>query len=163
MLFCVANAGTGGGSILVDGLGAAEALRRESPAAFALLTESPVDFRFHDRSCDIRHRAPTIALDADGNVTSVRFNNWLRAALDVPEDRVESVYRALCRFWRLLREPRFQIRLKLSAGDMVSFDNARVLHGREPFDPNSGARHLQGGYLDRDLVMSRLRLLARES
>jgi alpha-ketoglutarate-dependent taurine dioxygenase len=54
----------------------------------------------------------------------VRFNNWLRGALDVPEERVEPLYRALCRFWRLLREPRFQIRLKLNAGEMLSFDNA---------------------------------------
>ena len=44
---------------------------------------------------------------------------------------------------------------------MVAFDNRRVLHGRREFDPNSGARHLQGTYLDRDMLASRLRVLAR--
>jgi gamma-butyrobetaine dioxygenase len=41
----------------------------------------------------------------------------------------------------------------------MCFDNYRVLHGRSEFDPNSGPRHLQGCYLDRDDVLSRLRTL----
>lgn len=161
LLFCVANESVGGESILVDGYAAAEALRASDPAAFQLLAVQPIDFRFHDDSCDIRSRAPTIGLDADGRVERIRFNNWLRAAPDVPEAAMEPMYRALRAFWRLLRDPRFRIRLKLDAGEMVAFDNARVLHGREPFDPTTGRRHLQGGYLDRDLVFSRLRLIER--
>ncbi|CAN0592757.1 unnamed protein product, partial [Ectocarpus sp. 12 AP-2014] len=39
----------------------------------------------------------------------------------------------------------------------------RVLHGRREFDPNSGVRHLQGTYLDRDMLASRLRVLARSA
>ena len=60
-----------------------------------------------------------------------------------------------------LREPRFEMRLRLEPGQMLTFDNRRVLHGRTAFDPNSGPRHLQGTYLDRDLVLSRLRVLER--
>ena len=44
---------------------------------------------------------------------------------------------------------------------MIAFDNLRVLHGRGAFDPNSGRRHLQGTYLDRDLIRSRQRVLER--
>ncbi len=161
LLFCVENAAVGGGSILVDGLAAAEELRTVDPEAFATLVRHPIDFRFHDESCDIRHRAPTIQLDGDGNVTAVRFNNWLRSTLDVAEEAVEPTYRALRRFWGLLRDSRFQVRLRLAAGDLVTFDNSRVLHGREAFDPNTGRRHLQGCYLDRDTVLSRLRMLER--
>jgi len=47
-------------------------------------------------------------------------------------------------FWALLREPRFQRRLRLEAGQAIVFDNRRVLHGREAFDPSSGGRLLQG-------------------
>src|SRR3546814_5577374 len=139
----------GGESILVDGYGAAEALRASDPEAFEILTAQPIDFRFHDEGCDIRSRAPAIALDAEGRVERVRFNNWLRAALDVPETAMESTYRAMLALWRLLRDPRFRIRLKLEAGEMVAFYNTRVLHGRAPFDAATGRRHLQGGYLDR--------------
>ena len=45
---------------------------------------------------------------------------------------------------------------------MIAFDNRRVLHGRNAFNPNSGRRHLQGTYLDLDLLESRLRVLARD-
>jgi gamma-butyrobetaine dioxygenase len=34
--------------------------------------------------------------------------------------------------------------VKLAAGQMVAFDNRRVLHGREAFDPSTGRRFLQG-------------------
>ena len=39
--------------------------------------------------------------------------------------------------------------------------NQRALHGRTAFDPNAGRRHLQGCYVDKDGVESRLRVLAR--
>lgn len=46
------------------------------------------------------------------------------------------------------------------AGDVVIFDNWRVLHGRQRYVSKPGAlRHLEGAYLDWDEVMSRLRIL----
>jgi gamma-butyrobetaine dioxygenase len=42
---------------------------------------------------------------------------------------------------------------------VMCFDNYRVLHGRTEFDPNSGHRHLQGCYIDRDDFLSRIRTL----
>lgn len=45
-------------------------------------------------------------------------------------------------------------------GDVVIFDNWRVLHGRMSYVSKPGAfRHLEGAYLDWDEVMSRLRIL----
>jgi gamma-butyrobetaine dioxygenase len=161
LLFCVRNDAAGGGSILADGYRVAEDLRREEPDVFALLTGHPVTFRFHDKDCDIRASAPTIALDEAGKIERVRFNNWLRATLDVPEDVVGPLYAALGAFWRRLRDPAYHLTLKLTAGDMLAYDNRRVLHGRESFDPNTGHRHLQGCYINRDDALSRLRLLDR--
>lgn len=45
-------------------------------------------------------------------------------------------------------------------GDLVTFDNWRLLHGRGSYisSPDS-SRHLEGAYLDWDEVMSRLRIL----
>jgi gamma-butyrobetaine dioxygenase len=37
-----------------------------------------------------------------------------------------------------------------------------VLHARRQFDPQTGERHLQGAYVDRDEINSRWRVLARE-
>ena len=50
----------------------------------------------------------------------------------------------------LFSDPAFEIRFRLNAGDMVLFDNSRILHGRTAFNPNEGLRHLQGCYIDRD-------------
>jgi gamma-butyrobetaine dioxygenase len=161
LLFCVTNEARGGESVLVDGCRVAEELRRIDPTAFALLASEPVEFRFHDADCDIRHRGLTIEIGADGSVTAVRFNNWLRTAFDLPEDRIEPMYRALLRFWHLLREPRFRLVVKLSAGDMLAMNNLQIMHGREAFDPRTGHRHLQGCYVDLDMIRSRLRVLSR--
>lgn len=159
LLYCLANEAEGGESILVDGFHVAEALRQTDRESFEILTTVPVDFRFQDETSDIRFRSPTIVLGPDGELSEVRFNNWIRDTLDVPAGRMDALYRAYRRFWRMLRDPAFQVRLRLEAGQMVAFDNLRILHGREGFDPNTGFRHLQGTYLDRDLVESRLRVL----
>ena len=100
-----------------------------------------------------------IHLDHDGSVHEVRYSNALLAPLDVPADQMLATYRAVRTFARLLRSGRFELRLRLQPGDVMCFDNYRVLHGRSEFDPNSGPRHLQGCYLDRDDVLSRLRTL----
>jgi len=163
LLYCLENAAQGGASLLTDGFAVAEALRREDPEAFELLTRQPVEFRFQDATSDIRFRAPTIGRDADGALTEIRFNNWIRDNRRLPASVAEPFYRAYRRFWTLLRDPRFVVRLRLEPGQMMAFDNLRVLHGREAFDPNTGRRRLQGCYLDRDLVMSRLRVLARRA
>ena len=161
LLHCIVNEAHGGGSILVDGFRVAEELRAESEADFRLLTENPITFRFHDAEVDLAHRAPVLRLDAAGNVAEVRFNNWIRAALDVPADRIDAYYGALLHYWRLLREPRFQLRFRLAVGQAMVFDNQRILHGREVFDPQTGARLLQGCYFDHETLRSRRRVLAR--
>lgn len=35
-------------------------------------------------------------------------------------------------------------------GELMMFDNSRVLHGRTAYDPAEGMRHLQGCYIDFD-------------
>ncbi|MEX2200328.1 MAG: TauD/TfdA family dioxygenase [Dongiaceae bacterium] len=161
LLFCVENEASGGGSILVDGCRVAEELRKVDPASFALLASHPVEFRYHEADCDIRYSALSIETDAAGSVVAVRFNNWLRAALDVPEELVEPMYDALLRFWRLLREQRFQLTLRLAPGQMLTNNNLQIMHGREAYDPRAGRRHLQGCYVDLDMIRSRLRVLSR--
>ncbi len=161
LLYCLENAAEGGASVFTDGFAVAEALRAEDPEGFEVLATRPVDFRFQDEGADIAYRAPVIGLDEHGGLAEIRFNNWIRDTLRLPARDVEPFYRAYRRFWELLRDSRFAIRFTLAPGQMVAFDNLRVLHGRDAFDPNTGRRHLQGTYLDRDLIRSRLRVLER--
>ena len=53
-------------------------------------------------------------------------------------------------------------KFKLKKGDIFSFNNRRVLHGRTAFNPNSGDRHLQGYYMDRDEIIGRLNFLKKK-
>ncbi|GED22383.1 TauD/TfdA family dioxygenase [Halomonas halmophila] len=163
LLYCLENGAEGGESTFTDGFAAAEALRERSPEAFRLLSETPIDFRFQDDTQDIAWRAPILTLDHDGQLLEVRFNNWIRDSLRLPLDQADAWYRAYIEFWHLVHDPSMRLEFSLQPGEMIAFDNRRVLHGRNAFNPNSGRRHLQGTYLDLDLLESRLRVLARST
>lgn len=161
LLFCIESSVQGGESLFADGFRVAEDLRVNDPSAFGLLSTCPMEFRFHDGSCDIRTSAPPIAVDGEGRITRVRFNNWLRAPMVLPEHLVEPMYAALETFWRMLRDPGYHLSLRLEPGCLIAYDNNRVLHGRASFDPTTGDRHLQGCYLNLEDLQSTLRLLDR--
>jgi gamma-butyrobetaine dioxygenase len=72
---------------------------------------------------------------------------------------MEKFYKAHHRFAKILHSDEFNIRFKLKTGDIFCFNNRRVLHGRTEYDPNSGDRHLQGYYIDRDEIIARLNYL----
>ncbi|WP_282234748.1 TauD/TfdA family dioxygenase [Salinicola endophyticus] len=161
LLYCLENDAEGGESSFTDGFAAARELRERDPQAFRLLSETPIDFRFQDDGHDIAVRQPVIDLDSDGEPCEIRFNNWIRDTLSLPLAQIDAWYDAYHAFWQVLREPQRRVELTLAPGQMVAFDNRRVLHGRNAFDPNTGKRHLQGTYLDLDMLQSHLRVLTR--
>ena len=161
LLHCLRNDATGGESVLVDGFNVVQALRSMDPSAFEVLATVPLDFGYEDEETDARYRAPAIGLDGDGNIDELRFNTPVVGPLNVPADRMLEVYRAHRGLAALIRDPRFELRYRFAAGDLVAIDNRRVLHGRTAFDAASGPRHLQGCYVDRDGLFSRMRVLER--
>ncbi len=163
LLHCLQNDAEGGDSVLVDGFRAADELRRREPAAYRLLTRFPIDFRFQDNESDIRFRAPTIGLDEAGALAEVRFNFAVMDAISAPPERIGALCRALRAFAVVIRDPALECRYRLSPGELLIFDNRRVLHGRAAFDPRTGGRHLQGCYLDKDQLLSRIRVLERSA
>jgi len=77
-------------------------------------------------------------------------------------ENIEPVYRALQRFMTMANSPEYQMNYKFVSGDIVIFDNRRILHGREEFFPQSGDRELRGLYLDRDDMHSKIRMHANQ-
>jgi gamma-butyrobetaine dioxygenase len=163
MLSCIKSSVIGGESLFADGFRAAEDLRARNPEAFALLSQQLVEFRFHDANSDIRASAPMIALDHRGQLARMRFNNWLRSSLNVAEELVAPMYEAITALWALLRDARYHLNLKLRPGELIAYDNNRILHGRKSFDPNSGERHLQGCYLNMEDLDSAMRMSERRA
>ncbi len=160
-LHCLANEAQGGGSLFCDGYAIAEDLRQNDPEAFELLSTVSVPFRFHDEDTDIRNRKRVINLDEDGQVIEVCFNAHLADIFDLEPALMTRFYRAYRRFMQMTRSDDYLVTLKLKGGEMVVFDNRRVMHGRNAFDPQTGFRHLHGCYVDRGEFESRLRVLAR--
>ena len=162
-LHCLANEAEGGGSTFCDGVAVAQDLRDRDPEAFKVLSTVTVPFRFQDQDTDIRSRKAVITLDENGGVSEVCFNAHLADILDLAPAQLMQFYRAYRVFMQMTRDPAYGIALKLKGGEMVVFDNRRVLHGRESFDPSTGYRHLHGCYVDRGEWNSRLRVLARDA
>jgi gamma-butyrobetaine dioxygenase len=91
----------------------------------------------------------------------VHYNSRSVAPLRLSAHAAGRFYPAYRRFAGLLREPRFQMRLRLNNGDLVAFDNQRTLHGRTGFSSAKYPRHLRGCYLTRDSVYCEAALLRR--
>jgi len=161
LLHCLANETTGGLSTLVDGYAVGEALRARDPEAFRVLSTTPIRFRYRDAVTELTASAPPIELDVNGRVRTIHFSPRLDFVPLLPPEELSAYYRARRVFDHLLRTSEFEIRFLLNRGDLVMFDNCRLLHGRTRFDPREGLRHLQGCYIDIDGPRSLYRVLRR--
>jgi len=150
LLHCLASDAEGGESTFVDGFCAAETLRRESPEDFVTLCEVPIPFLVKDGAGFQYHKIPTICVDDAGQLVEIHFNERTRGPLELPAADMARVYRALAHFQEVACRPDLCVEVKMKAGDMVAFNNRRILHGRKAFDPRTGMRHLEGTYVDMD-------------
>jgi len=163
-LHCLVNDAEGGDSSAVDGFAVADYLRKNEKEIFETLVNVPLKFRDMDYTQNV-HRsfhAPAISLTKDGDYNDIRFSVATMDALDCHPDIMDKVYKAHHKFGNLLHDDKFQIKFRLEPGDIFSFNNRRLLHGRTAFNPNSGHRHLQGYYMDRDEILGRLNFLKKK-
>ncbi|WP_024950479.1 TauD/TfdA family dioxygenase [Cobetia crustatorum] len=161
-LYCIENSVKGGMAVMMDGFAIATAMKEEHPEAYATLTTIHWRYANTSRNTDHVWYSPMIVLGQAGELLEVRIADFLRGPMTAPFDQTETAYEALMTLQRMLREPRFAMRFTYTPGDMVIFDNRRLLHARDAFEGESGSRWLQGCYLERDEVRSRYRMLKRD-
>ena len=161
-LFCLQNDATGGHSTLSDGFAVADFMRKQDPDMFRLLSTVPLDFANKAATSDYRMAVPLFHHDENGQLNEVRWTSWLRAPLRGTLAEMALVHEALRHAYLLGNNEPFKVSFKLEPGDMMCFDNRRVLHGRTSFDPTSGARRLRGCYVEREELWSALRIAARQ-
>ncbi len=161
LLHCLVNETTGGWSTLVDSLSVAQALQEEDAEGLELLASTPVRFRFIDANEELIERRPIVQRDVGGRMTGVHYSPRLDYLPLLDAATTRRYQRARRRLSELFADPRFELRFPLKAGELMMFNNSRVLHGRTAYDPNEGHRHLQGCYIDLDGPKSLYRTLGR--
>ncbi|MGB3401445.1 MAG: TauD/TfdA family dioxygenase [Microcoleaceae cyanobacterium] len=155
-LYCVKNETSGGDSTVVDGFRVAKDFRQDHPKYFQLLQQTPVqywlvDYHHHYRFCNT---APIIECDQNGNLKTVRFSKR-NCRPYLPFNQLEEFYQAYHTFFGYLKSPDYQYQFRLQSHSCLLFQNFRILHGRTAFDPSTGNRKLNSGYLDWNFFMGR--------
>jgi gamma-butyrobetaine dioxygenase len=180
ILHCLRNRVSGGASIFVDALQAAEELRQTSPAEFEVLAETPVSFHYINDGHHLHYEHPTIELSfiarpkssIDGasfsTQTPIAYINYSPPFMaPLFADTPLKFYDAFKKYTALLRRPQNSYIYTLKEGDAVLFDNRRVLHARTAFmdaeartgGPEETNRWLKGCYLETDALLDRIRVL----
>ena len=160
-LHCLINDAKGGSSTAVDSFAVANFLKKNHSKKYKLLTENNVIFKDNDfTQKNVRvQKSPIIKVNKSKDFEEVRINLGAMSTLDLDPKIMNEFYGAYIFFYKQLHSKKFQISFKLKAGNIFCFDNRRILHGRTQFDPNSGKRHLQGYYIEREEVTSKLNYL----
>ncbi len=156
------NNADGGESIFADGFRICVDLEKEEPGNLDLLMHASVPWRFHDDNCDIRYHQPIISQNPNGEFDCFAFNAHIADVPDMETEVLYDFYAVYRNLMKRVRDPRYSLRHALLPGQMVMFDNRRVLHGRAAFDPASGHRHYRGYYIEHNEVDSLIRVLSRE-
>ena len=190
LLHCVNQAGTvGGESMLLDGLAAATEFRNLAPDLYHVLLECEATFVKQRGDADMAFRRPHIEQDSTGTVTAMHWSPPFEGPLAIDERLVDDYFVAYTAFERMVNDflpsdryllpisnelerqlieysREFTVERKLQEGDIIIFNNHRMLHGRRSFEvdmaqPTNG-RHLVGCYTDLDETLNQYRLLRRE-
>ncbi|MQQ34687.1 DUF971 domain-containing protein [Pseudomonas sp. SZ57] len=156
LLHCLVNETSGGLSTMVDSVKVVDALMQEDLAGYMLLKNTPVRFRFADKGVELTTRRPMIKTDETGHTLGVHYSPRLDSLPLLRADEIRAFHKARKRLAELFNHPDYEVRFRLAAGELMFFDNSRVLHGRTSFNPSEGARHLQGCYIDLDGPRERL-------
>ncbi|KAG1733281.1 gamma-butyrobetaine hydroxylase, partial [Suillus lakei] len=184
ILHCLRNRVVGGTSRFVDGLRAAETLRKTHPVDFDTLATTPVPFHYVNDGHHLHYEHPTIELASLPAAISTGSPTTDISAPSVPEVKhvnysppfqapllldstPPAFYSALGRYAALLDDPLNILEYTLREGDAVLFDNRRVLHARTSFTDDGSSvdaygetnRWLKGCYLEADAILDRGRVL----
>jgi alpha-ketoglutarate-dependent taurine dioxygenase len=208
LLHCLANDTSsivGGESTLIDAMAAATELRHLAPHLYQVLVQTEATFVKQRHNADMVARRPHIVQDSTGSVVQVSWSPPFEGPACVAPHRMEDYLLAHAALTRMLDKslPRDQFMLssridpamerdlidyaheytwtkRLEPGEILIFNNQRMLHGRAAFEytfaahtknsnnnassnggVSGGGRHLIGCYTNLDDTLSLYRLLRR--
>lgn len=145
----------GGKSFFADGFHVARWLQENHPAAFHILSSTPIKFSIKSHAMTYSQSFPVICVDNEGEIEEIHYNNRTMSPLQTQSHLVTPFYHAYRILATKMRDQSCQLAFNMLPGDLVAFNNRRVLHGRTAFDPTKVTRHLKGCYVDIDEVFTR--------
>ncbi|KAI3550212.1 trimethyllysine dioxygenase [Colletotrichum filicis] len=149
----------GGESLLVDAFYTAQILQKEDPAAYEILSKVRLPWHASGNegiTISPDKRYPVLEVDPQTRTLQrVRWNNDDRGVVPFTDDVSPTAWYAAARKWdAILRRSDVEFWWQLKPGQVLIFDNWRVMHGRSAFE---GRRRIAGAYINRDDFVSRWR------
>jgi len=121
---------------------------------YSLVSEIEVTGIYKGDGSNLQASRPILRHDSAGRLVQVTFNNYDRATTRLTEPKMSHLYSGIRYLDRFFNNPDFQWQHQLKPGEMLVFDNWRLLHGRGAFE---GKRKMAGAYINREDFVSALR------
>ncbi|KAI0157280.1 trimethyllysine dioxygenase [Xylariaceae sp. FL1272] len=149
----------GGQSLLVDGFHAANILRKEDPESFDILSSVRLPWHASGNegvTISPDKLYPVLEYDSEKQAMHrVRWNNDDRGVVPFGAKYTPADWYRAARKWNeILKRKEIEYWFQLKPGNLLIFDNWRLLHGRSAF---TGVRRICGAYINRDDYISRWR------
>ena len=147
LLLCCHYEATGGESIMVDGFKIAEKIYKENRDLYTLLSQIEVTGQYIGDGVFLEAKRPIFKLNSDKELIQVSFNNYDRAAFRMDDEKTLKFYDAIREFDLIANNREYQWRHILKPGELLIFNNWRILHGRGSF---KGDRKMSGCYINKE-------------
>ncbi|KAG0430147.1 hypothetical protein HPB47_022963 [Ixodes persulcatus] len=153
-----------GKTFFVDGFYIAQWMKYNHPEYFRLLVSTPVTFSYYDsrRGVWLRDTFPIIRTNDYGKIKKIHYSTFsMRPPLLSPSDATK-FYEAYGTFTKRMEEESCQYAFHMAPGDLVAFNNRRILHGMKELDPQQKDIILRGCYMDMDEIASLYEKMRRD-
>ena len=155
LLLCCDYKAKGGESIMVDGFNIAKVIKNDDKNLFDLMSRIEVPGKYIGDGVMLEAKRPIFRLDND-KLIQVSFNNYDRTEFRMDESLTVKFYEAIKKFDNLANSKEFQWRHILKPGELLIFNNWRILHGRGSF---KGKRKMAGCYINMEDFSSRCKTI----
>ena len=147
LLLCCDYKAKGGDSIMVDGFKIADVIKKENKELFEVLSKINVKGNYMGDGVFLEAERPIFNLNSQNEIFQVSFNNYDRAPFRIENDLTIKFYEAIKKFDLIANSAEYQWKHVLKPGELLIFNNWRILHGRSSF---VGTRKISGCYINKE-------------
>ncbi|ORX34984.1 taurine catabolism dioxygenase TauD, TfdA family-domain-containing protein [Kockovaella imperatae] len=184
LLHCLRNQVEGGASYFVDSFAVRSRMHKEFPTLHQALSKNRIPFKYKNDGHSLLTNRAIFERSTHGGWTTVAWSPPFQGVTGSPNERVQRDISAkwsdrnqdflegVAKFEELINDSAARYQFTMKAGDLVLFDNRRILHARQAFTEYSAEkkkemgivdgevnRWLKGCYIDGDAVWDKLAVL----